>query len=73
MPDGTYDVIVVDADEVPGHPGAVSLDLTILAGEAKGEIVSVRAAGLSTDPMMLLGLPGTLTVSGGVPSVTLEP
>ncbi len=73
LADGSYDVIVVDADEVDGQPGTVSLDLTILAGDAKGEIVSVRATGLTTDPVMLLGLPGTLTVSGGVPAVTLEP
>ena len=76
LADGTYDVIVVDADEVasaPGEPQAVSLDLTILAGEAKGEIVSVRAVGLSGDPILLLGVPGTLTVTDGVPSVQLEP
>ena len=76
LADGTYDVIVVDADAVasgPDEPPAVSLDLTILAGEAKGEIVSVRAVGMAGDPVMLLGLPGTLTVSDGVPSVQLEP
>ena len=76
LADGTYDVIVVDADEVasgPGEPPAVSLDLTILAGEAKGEIVSVRAVGLPGDPILLLGVPGTLTVTDGVPSVQLEP
>lgn len=73
LADGSYDVIVVDADEVEGQPGAVSLDLTILVGEAKGEIVSVRSAGITTDPVMLLGLPGTLTVTDGVPDVTLEP
>lgn len=76
LADGTYDVIVVDADEVasgPGEPTAVSLDLTILAGDAKGEIVSVRAVGLPGDPILLLGVPGTLTVTDGVPSVQLEP
>lgn len=76
LADGTYDVIVVDADEVaagPDEPPAVSLDLTILAGEAKGEIVSVRAVGLSGEPLLLLGVPGTLTVTGGVPTVQLEP
>lgn len=76
LADGTYDVIVVDADEVPsGADGtaAVSLDLTVLAGTAKGEIVSVRAVGLRGDPLLLLGVPGTLTVTDGVPSVRLEP
>ena len=76
LADGTYDVIVVDADEVasgPGEPPAVSLDLTILAGDAKGEIVSVRAVGMAGDPVMLLGVPGPLTVADGIPSVQLEP
>lgn len=84
LADGTYDVIVVDADPVDGAPGdgapgdvggagAVSLDLAVLAGPAKGEIVSVRATGLDDDPVLLLGIPGTLTVEGGVPRVRLEP
>ena len=72
LADGTYDVIVVDATEVEGAPEAVSLDLAVLAGPAKGEIVSVRAVGLD-DPVLLLGIPGTLTVAGGVPLVRLEP
>jgi len=72
-------VIVVGADPVgepvDGQPATVSLELTILAGDAKGELVALRAAGLGAagdDPVMLLGLPGTLTVAGGVPNVTLE-
>lgn len=76
LADGTYDVIVVDADEVagpPGAPAAVSLDLTILGGPSKGEIVSVQAVGLDDDPVLLLGIPGTLTVEDGVPRVDLEP
>lgn len=79
LADGTYDVIVVDATDVdtaggaPGAPAAVSLDLAVLAGPAKGEIVSVRAVGLDDDPVLLLGIPGTLTVEGGVPRVQLEP
>lgn len=73
LADGTYDVIVVDATEVEGAPDAVSLDLAVLAGPAKGEIVSVRAVGLDDEPVLLLGIPGTLTVAGGVPRVQLEP
>lgn len=81
LADGTYDVIVVDATEVDDAPvegapdGAVtvSLDLAVLAGPAKGEIVSVRATGLDDEPVLLLGIPGTLTVADGVPRVQLEP
>jgi hypothetical protein len=71
LDDGDYDVIVVDAEPVADHPGVTSLDLTILGGPAKGEMVSVRAQGLSGDPTDWLGLPGTLTVSAGRPSVQL--
>jgi len=70
LPDGTYDAIVVDAEAVDG---GVSLDLTLLAGEHKGEVVSLRSPDLQGDPALLLGIPATLTVVEGVPQVALEP
>lgn len=78
LADGTYDVVVVDAEQVDAgdeaaEGGAVSLDLTILAGEHKGEVVTVRASGLGADPLDLLAVPGTLVVAGGEPRVALEP
>lgn len=80
LADGTYDVLVVDAQAVDDEAvddeaaeGAVSLDLTILAGEHKGEVVTVRATGLDADPLDLLAVPGTLVVAGGEPRVALEP
>jgi hypothetical protein len=71
LPDGAYDVIVVDAalDE-PG--GALRLEVTILAGEHKGEVVSVRATALGIDELAALGTPGTLTVAAGEPHLVLE-
>ena len=69
LADGDYDVIVVDAED---DDGAVRLDVTILAGPHKGEVVSVRARGLAVDPLDCLGLPGTLTVADGAPAVRLE-
>ena len=69
LADGTYDVIVVDADQ---DGPAVRLDVTILDGSHKGEVVSVRAEGLAVDPLDCLGLPGTLTVVDGAPAVRLE-
>lgn len=76
LDDGTYDVIVVDADLLEGQAlgGAdvIRLDLTILAGEHKGEMVSMRATGLAVDEVTALGLPGTLTVRAGEPSVILD-
>jgi hypothetical protein len=69
--DGAYDALVVDA-EATGE-GAARVELTIVAGAAKGEVVALRAEGLRGDPIDLLGVPATLTVRDGVPSVVFEP
>ena len=69
LPDGTYDAFVVDvtvSDEV------ATLELTILAGEHKGEVVAVAAAGLGRSDTDLLGMPATLVVENGVPAVTID-
>ena len=44
LPDGAYEVFVVDA--AGDGPTALHLEVTILAGDHKGEVVSVRAEGL---------------------------
>jgi len=71
LADGTYDVFVVDA-EAEGPGDRLRLDLTILAGEQRGEVVSMRADGLGVSELDALGTPGTLTVAGGEPSLVLE-
>lgn len=71
LDDGVYDVFVVDA-EAAGTGDTLRLDLTILAGEHKGEMVSMRAVGLGVDEIDALGMPGTLTVADGAPSIELE-
>jgi hypothetical protein len=68
--DGRYEAIVVDADAL--EDGAIGLELTIIAGAHKGELVTVRAEGLDRDPLDLLAVPATLTVAGGEPGVVLE-
>ncbi|HET6951920.1 MAG TPA: hypothetical protein VFI47_16180 [Acidimicrobiales bacterium] len=70
LADGTYDALVVDT--APAPDGSVAVDLTIVAGPAKGEVVTLRAAGLRGDPLDLLGVPATITVSGGAPSVRFD-
>ena len=70
LPDGTYDVFVVDARA--DGPAALHLDLTILGGEQKGEVVSMRAEGLGVDELDALGMPGTLVVQDAEPSLVLE-
>lgn len=69
LADGTYEVMVIDVSG-DRHPGA-RLDLVITKGEHKGDVVVVRAGGLTDDPF-LLGLPGQLTVKDGRPQVRID-
>jgi hypothetical protein len=70
LPDGRYDALVVDADTREG--AVVLLELTILSGDHKGDVVAVHATGIEGDPLDLLGLPATLVVAGGEPAVTFD-
>ncbi|MFL6205592.1 MAG: hypothetical protein ACJ739_09590 [Acidimicrobiales bacterium] len=70
LPDGSYDVFVVDA--TADGPGALRLEVTVLGGEHKGEVLSVRAEGLGVEELDALGVPGTLTIRGGEPGLVLE-
>jgi hypothetical protein len=73
LPDGTHDVFVIDATAVDGAPdGTWILELTVVSGPHKGEVVSVRSANLDGSEFDLIGLPGTLVVEGGAPTVQLE-
>lgn len=69
LEDGIYDVIIVDAED---DGKAIRLELTILGGPHKGEVVSTLAERSSIDAVDALGLPGTLTVRAGEPSVLLD-
>jgi hypothetical protein len=71
LEDGTYDAIVFDVDEA--DDGAVVISLTIAAGPHRGEVVELRSTSLAGDPIELLGIPATLTVVDGRPSVRFEP
>lgn len=70
LDDGVYDVIVVDA--TTHDDGSHTVEVTILAGSHKGEIVGLRTTSLEGDDLDLLGLPGTLTVAGGLPDLRLD-
>ena len=69
LPDGRYDVLVVDA--TAGEKD-FAIELTILGGSHKGEVVGIRATGFDADELDLLGLPGTLHVENGVPRFVIE-
>lgn len=69
--DGRYDVFVVDA--VPDEAGTRwHLDVTVLAGAHKGEVVTITATGLRASEVDLIGMPGTLTVENGEPSFRVD-
>ncbi|HEX2851091.1 MAG TPA: hypothetical protein VHN98_11080 [Acidimicrobiales bacterium] len=70
LPDGRYDVLVVDAEEI--DTSTLHLELVIVAGASKGEVVGVRAAHLARDPIDLMGLPATLLVEAGSPRVVID-
>lgn len=72
LEDGTYDVLVVDAGELDDPPGAIRIDVTILAGDAKGEVVTLTAVGLGREALDLLAEPGVLTVADGRPRFALD-
>lgn len=72
LEDGTYDVVVVDAEPLGAPEGAIRIEVTVLAGAHKGELVAVAVAGLRRDPLDLLAVPGTLVVVDGHPDLALE-
>lgn len=75
LPDGSYDAFVVDArveEATSTEPRRSHLELTITAGEHKGAMIDVTAAGLHGEEFDLLGMPATLTVAAGVPSVRID-
>lgn len=72
LEDGSYDAIVVDAEAANDDGTVITLDVTVLGGSHKGEVVSMSATGTGRDPLDLLGVPATLVVSGGQPALRLE-
>ncbi len=66
--DGSYEGMVVDVGEL----GDVVLSIVVTAGEHKGEVVDVRAAGMGDDAIEMLGMPCVLTVAGGEPTVVFD-
>jgi hypothetical protein len=67
--DGTYDAFVVDAT---AEGERLRLELTILAGAHKGEVVTVTAVGLGVEELDALGMPATVTVADGRPTVRID-
>ena len=70
LPAGDYDAFVIDVEDTPD--GGTRLDLTITAGEHKGGVVSIASGARLGDPVDLIGMPATITVAFGAPSVTID-
>ncbi len=76
LPDGTYDVFVVDAridDPAAALDDRVThLSLTVTAGEHKGEVVDLAARAMRGEEFDLIGMPATLTVTDGRPTIRID-
>ena len=79
LPDGTYDAIVIDVEQVENAD--IRLELTITLGPQIGRVIALRARHVDTrrrsrakglDPLELLGIPGVLIVREGIPSFRPE-
>ena len=72
LPDGSYDAFVIDVDEGPDGR-ATRLELTLTAGDHKGEVLGVAVGGLDAGMVELVGMPATVVVTHGRPTVTIDP
>jgi len=72
LDDGVYDAFVVDVREDEENSAIKHVELAITSGERKGDVVRVRAARLQREPFELMGLPATLTVKDGRPSIAFD-
>ncbi len=77
LADGSYDVFVIDAEQGAQDPGKVFVEVTLIDGEHKGEVLSVGCPTAELladdgDPIELLGETGMLTVADGAPRFQLD-
>jgi hypothetical protein len=70
MPDGRYDVFIVDAETIDEN--TMRVEIAMVSGDDKGNVIAVRGPHLARDPIDLLGLPGVLVVEDGVPRLRVE-
>jgi hypothetical protein len=71
LPDGTYPAFVVDAEEA-GDGTIRSVSLTIVSGDHKGEVLDLAARGLTGTFVDLIGMPATVVVTDGIPTLTID-
>ena len=71
LPDGTYDAFILDT-RTDDDGAVIGVDLTIVSGAHKGEVLELAVSGLAHDDLDLLGMPATLTVADGVPRMQVD-
>ena len=70
LEDGTYDVVVVDAEDAPD--GVVAVEVAVSSGPRRGEVVRLTASNLGRTWFELLAAPATLVVTDGAPHLALD-
>lgn len=70
LDDGTYDVVVIDARE--DEHDVVHLDVTVVSGTEKGNVVHLSGLRGKRGAVDLLGLPATLHVVDGESRLRFE-
>lgn len=74
LPDGRHDALVIDVHDGTDDLGRSTqrLELTVVAGEAKGLVVTIVTGEPLGDEIALIGMPATITVADGEPSVVID-
>ena len=79
LPDGVFEAFVIDAEEA--DDGSITtIEVTIVSGAHRGEVVTVAstdpvstiAAALSSSFTELIGMPATLEVRDGCPTLRID-
>ena len=74
LPDGTYDVMVIEVEDKieSAHQKSFAMSLVIVTGPLKGQVVTLEQPHGRADPLLLLGSPGRLIVTGQELRLQLE-
>ncbi|MHB1137650.1 MAG: hypothetical protein ACYC2O_01755 [Microthrixaceae bacterium] len=74
LPDGTHDAFVVDViHETDGAGRTIThVEITLVSGEHKGLVLQVATPESIGSFEELVGMPATLTVADGTPSIRID-
>jgi hypothetical protein len=74
LPDGAHDALVIDVHDGTDDLGRATqrLELTVVAGVSKGFVVTIVTGDPLGDEIALIGMPATITVTDGQPTVVID-